>query len=267
LGIPLALIVNGEKVATEVDPSLSLLRFLREGLLLAGAKNGCEKGHCGACTVIVDGKAKRSCLLKAARLGGSTILTIEGLAKSGETHPIQRAFVLEGAVQCGFCTPGMIMATKALLDRVASPSDTEIAEALKDNLCRCTGYAAIRRAVQRAARELRGEAAPPTSFEEAATDDCVGLSLPRKEAPAKTRGEALFAEDLADRWAGPGGEKALVGKMLFSERTHAVIKSADISRAAASACSQKPASRPRRRGTSSTSTTRTCPSSPRLKTT
>ena len=152
--VPLSLTVNGVRVVREVEPSLSLLRFLREELGLVGAKNGCEKGHCGACTVIVDGRARRSCVLKASRMDGSEIQTIEGLAG---THPLQRAFVLEGAVQCGFCTPGMILAAKALLDRVASPSDAEIAEALKDNLCRCTGYAAIRRAISRAAREMRGE--------------------------------------------------------------------------------------------------------------
>jgi CO/xanthine dehydrogenase Mo-binding subunit/aerobic-type carbon monoxide dehydrogenase small subunit (CoxS/CutS family) len=227
--VHLSLTVNGERIVREVEPSLSLLRFLREELALAGAKNGCEKGHCGACMIIIDGKAKRSCLLKASRSNGSSILTIEGLAGSGgELHPIQRAFVLEGAVQCGFCTPGMIMAAKALLDRESDPTEADIAEALKDNLCRCTGYAAIRRAVLRAARDLRDppmdkgaslagpRAAPPAG--------AVGASLPRKDAAAKVRGGALFAEDLPI-------EGALIGKMLFSERAHARIRSVDISKA------------------------------------
>jgi CO/xanthine dehydrogenase Mo-binding subunit/aerobic-type carbon monoxide dehydrogenase small subunit (CoxS/CutS family) len=223
----LSLIVNGESVVREVDGSLSLLRFLREELSLVGAKNGCAKGHCGACTVIVDGAARRSCLLKASRMNGSSILTIEGLAgPGGELHPLQRAFVLEGAVQCGFCTPGAIMSAKALLDRVSDPSDAEIEEALRDNICRCTGYAAIRRAIRRAVREIRGDADGPA---QGTSQRAVGAPMPRKDAPAKARGEALFAEDLADVGAG----NALTGAMLFSERAHARIRSVDVSRAAA----------------------------------
>jgi aldehyde oxidoreductase len=228
--VSLSLTVNGEALSREIDESLSLMRLLREELGLAGAKNGCAKGHCGACTVIVDGAARRSCLLKAAKLQGSSVLTIEGLAgPGGELHPVQRAFVEEGAVQCGFCTPGMIMSTKALLDRNPSPTDAEIDAALKDNLCRCTGYAAIRRAVLRAARELREGPGPRAGA------GAVGAPLPRKEGPAKARGEALFAEDLADTWvaAGPARVRPLVGVMLFSARTHALITSVDVSRARA----------------------------------
>jgi aldehyde oxidoreductase len=242
----LALTVNGEEIVREVDESLSLLRFLREELGLVGAKNGCEKGHCGACTVIVDGRARRSCVLKASRCGGSVIETIEGLSGRpggkgpvGALHPIQRAFVLEGAVQCGFCTPGMIMSTKALLDRKSDPTDAEIDEALRYNLCRCTGYAAIRRAVRRAARSLSGEPDPgdePGASELASPSGfplrAVGSSLPRKDAPAKARGEALFAEDLSDSKGGIS-EGALVGKMLFSAHAHARVKSIDASRAEA----------------------------------
>jgi aldehyde oxidoreductase len=250
--IRLSLTVNGDAIVREVDESLSLLRFLREELGLVGAKNGCEKGHCGACTVIVDGQARRSCVLKASRCNGRAVETIEGLAgkmgpdsPGGELHPIQRAFVLEGAVQCGFCTPGMIMSTKALLDRVRDPSDAEIEEALRYNLCRCTGFAAIRRAVLRAARSLqgdardmRGEASPPSgprTAEPSSPVRAVGAPLPRKDAPAKARGEGLFAEDLADRRAlGRADARALVGKMLFSAHAHARIKSIDVSRAQAS---------------------------------
>jgi CO/xanthine dehydrogenase Mo-binding subunit/aerobic-type carbon monoxide dehydrogenase small subunit (CoxS/CutS family) len=243
--VALGLTVNGVRIARDVEASLSLLRFLREDLGLVGAKNGCEKGHCGACTVIVDGKARRSCVLKASRMEGSEIQTIEGISgPGGELHPLQRAFVLEGAVQCGFCTPGMIMASKALLDRVSDPSEAEIAEALRDNLCRCTGYAAIRRAIHRFVRERgrdgraeTGDGPPPAAARRAGA---VGAPLPRKDAPAKARGEALFAEDLADRFAlgraGPiasAGAKSLVGKMLFSERSHARIASLDIAKASA----------------------------------
>ena len=233
----LSLTVNGENVVREVDPSLSLLRFLREELGLVGAKNGCEKGHCGACTVIVDGTAKRSCLLKASRMDGSSILTVEGLAgPGGEPHPLQRAFVLEGAVQCGFCTPGMILAAKALIDRVPNPNDGEVAEALRDNLCRCTGYASIRRAIARAARELRGEV-PADGTASPAAAKAVGSPMPRKDAPAKARGDALFAEELSDVHAsagavgGHGAGRPLVGKMLFSGRSHARITSVDVSKA------------------------------------
>ncbi|MGA2547387.1 MAG: molybdopterin cofactor-binding domain-containing protein [Rectinemataceae bacterium] len=235
--VSLSLIVNGKSIVREVDPSLSLLRFLREELALVGAKNGCAKGHCGACTVIVDGAARRSCLLKASRVNGSSILTIEGLAgPGGEPHPLQRAFVLEGAVQCGFCTPGMIMAAKALLDRVRDPSDAEIEEALRDNICRCTGYAAIRRAIRRAGREIRGNVDDPSAGVYPAR--AVGSPLPRKDAPAKARGEALYAEDLADLGVGADvgagiAGRALVGTMLFSERSHARIVSVDVSRATA----------------------------------
>ena len=231
--VRISLTINGERVDREVDSALSLLRFLREDLGLVGAKNGCEKGHCGACTVIVDGAARRSCLLKASRMVGSSVQTIEGLTgPDGAPHPLQRAFVLEGAVQCGFCTPGMILAAKALLDRVPDPSEPEIAEAMRDNMCRCTGYAAIRRAISRAAEEMRRAGEAPTRDDDALPPPAssVGAALPRKYAPAKARGEALFSEDLADRGV-PGAARALVGKMLFSERSHARLRSVDVARA------------------------------------
>ena len=235
--ILLALEVNGRAVEREVDPSLSLLRFLREELGLMGAKNGCGKGQCGACAVIVDGRLRRSCVLKAANFGGSRVLTVEALAGPEGLHPIQRAFVLEGAVQCGFCTPGMVMAAKALLDSNPDPSDAEIEAAFKDNLCRCTGYAAIRRAVRRAARELGGELCVDASA--IGWKGAVGHPLPRRDAPARARGEPLYTEDLADLASrgifpegtlGPCGEqpaKPLYGAMLFSARGHARIASVD----------------------------------------
>ncbi|OHE72354.1 MAG: hypothetical protein A2413_09200, partial [Treponema sp. RIFOXYC1_FULL_61_9] len=147
----LELTVNGTAINREVDENRTLLRFLREELGLVGTKNGCEVGHCGSCTVLVDGEAKRSCLLKLGRLSGAVVTTIEGLSgpralgadgrpSATGSHFVQDAFLAEGAVQCGFCTPGMVLAAKALIDRNDDPSDADIAEALKNNLCRCTGY-------------------------------------------------------------------------------------------------------------------------------
>ncbi|WP_459939948.1 (2Fe-2S)-binding protein [Deferrisoma palaeochoriense] len=147
--------VNGESVTLGVAPDWNLLRVLREELELTGAKEGCGAGECGACTVIVNGKAVNACLFPAVEAEGAEITTIEGLAQpGGELHPIQRAFLEKGAVQCGFCTPGMILSAKALLDRVPVPTEEEIRTALAGNLCRCTGYVQIIEAVQAAAEEL-----------------------------------------------------------------------------------------------------------------
>lgn len=147
--------VNGESVSLGVRPDWNLLRVLREELELTGAKEGCGAGECGACTVIVNGKAVNACLFPAVEADGAEITTIEGLAQpGGDLHPIQRAFLEKGAVQCGFCTPGMILSAKALLDRVPVPSEEEIRTALAGNLCRCTGYVQIIEAVQAAAEEL-----------------------------------------------------------------------------------------------------------------
>ncbi len=147
--------VNGESVTLGVRPDWNLLRVLREELELTGAKEGCGAGECGACTVIVNGKAVNACLFPAVEADGAEITTIEGLAQpGGDLHPIQRAFLEKGAVQCGFCTPGMILSAKALLDRVPVPSEEEIRTALAGNLCRCTGYVQIIEAVQAAAEEL-----------------------------------------------------------------------------------------------------------------
>ena len=124
-----------------------MLEVLREKLYLTGAKRVCDRGDCGACTVLIDGKAKLSCLTLAVKAQGKEILTVEGLARDEELHPIQRAFVEQGAVQCGFCTPGMVLAAKALLDRNPTPSEEEVSEGLSGNLCRCTGYTKIIEAV------------------------------------------------------------------------------------------------------------------------
>ena len=147
--------INGEQIVAEVDTSLSLAQFLREKLYLTGTKIGCGKGECGACTVILDGKAVTSCIIPVLRAEGAVIQTIEGVAKGEKLHPIQEEFVNKGAVQCGFCTPGMIMSAKALLDENPAPQKEEIREALGGNICRCTGYVNIEQAVEAAAERMR----------------------------------------------------------------------------------------------------------------
>lgn len=136
--------LNGEVINVEVEPQWTLLYLIREVLGLTGTKEGCGYGECGACTVIIDGRAVNSCLYPVMEAEGRTITTIEGLAsKDGQLHPLQTAFINEGAVQCGFCTPGMIMSAKALLDTKEKPTEEEIKDAIAGNLCRCTGYVKI----------------------------------------------------------------------------------------------------------------------------
>ena len=142
--------VNGEPVAARVAAHRTLLEFLRDQLNLTGTKEGCGDGECGACTVIVDGAPVRSCLMLAVEADGASIETIEGLSDGARLHPIQEAFAQAGAIQCGFCTPGLVLAVKALLDRHPRPTEEQIREALGGHLCRCTGYETIFRAVQAA---------------------------------------------------------------------------------------------------------------------
>jgi carbon-monoxide dehydrogenase small subunit len=151
--VKLTFAVNGEQCeADDVWPGESLLYVLRERLGLPGTKNACEQGECGSCSVYLDGALICSCLVAAAQAQGRDVRTVEGLAAAGNLHPIQQAFVDAGAVQCGFCTPGLIMATHDLLERDAAPDDAEIREALAGNLCRCTGYEKILDAVRLAAQ-------------------------------------------------------------------------------------------------------------------
>jgi carbon-monoxide dehydrogenase small subunit len=147
----LAITINGEPREADVWGGDSLLTALRDGFGLPGSKNACEQGECGSCSVLLDGELVCSCLVLAAQADGHEVTTVEGLAQGDELHRVQRAFVDAGAVQCGFCTPGLVVATADLLERTPSPSDDEIREALSGNLCRCTGYAKIFDAVRLAA--------------------------------------------------------------------------------------------------------------------
>ena len=145
------LTVNGKRLETEVWEGESLLFALRERLGLPGSKNACEQGECGSCSVLLDGRLVCSCLVLAAQADGHDVVTVEGLAENGRLHRVQEAFAETGAVQCGFCTPGFVVAAADLLEHSADPSDDEIREALSGNLCRCTGYAKIFDAVRSAA--------------------------------------------------------------------------------------------------------------------
>ena len=139
--------INGRAYDAYIEPNRTLLEVVRDELRLTGAKEGCGTGDCGACSMIVNGKLVTSCLMLAPQASGGTITTIEGLANGSELHPVQRAFIDKGAVQCGFCIPGMILAGKVLLDRNPRPTEPEIREAIAGNLCRCTGYTKIVEAI------------------------------------------------------------------------------------------------------------------------
>jgi carbon-monoxide dehydrogenase small subunit len=145
--------VNGSAERLSVPSHMTLLQLLREELALTGTKNGCEAGECGACTVLVDGEPVNSCMMLAVEADGREVVTVEGLAPDGELSPLQEAFVAHNAVQCGFCTPGMLITATALLRRNPHPTEEEIKEALVGNLCRCTGYVRIVDAIQSAAAE------------------------------------------------------------------------------------------------------------------
>lgn len=147
--------VNGKAVEVAVKPAWTLLRVLREELGLTGTKKGCEQGDCGACTVIMNGQAVHACLVLALQADSKEIETIEGLGTAKELHPLQRAFINNGAVQCGFCTPGMLMSAAALLRKNSNPTVEEIKRGVSGNLCRCTGYVKIVKAIQEAAKESR----------------------------------------------------------------------------------------------------------------
>jgi aerobic-type carbon monoxide dehydrogenase small subunit (CoxS/CutS family) len=159
--VHLKLCVNGEDVEVSFAPYKTLLEVLREDLGLAGTKHGCELGECGACAVLADGEPVLSCLVLAVECEGLAIETVEGLARGPELHPLQAAFADLGGAQCGYCTPGILMTAKALLEREPDPSRDRIKEAISGNLCRCTGYQQIVESIEEAARRMRAEAASP----------------------------------------------------------------------------------------------------------
>jgi carbon-monoxide dehydrogenase small subunit len=152
--------VNGQPRTAPVEPRLLLVHFLREVLNLTGTHIGCDTTSCGACTVLLDGMPVKSCTLLAVQADGRSVTTVEGLARDGELHPVQQGFKEEHGLQCGFCTPGMMLVAAALLDEVPDPTEEQIRWALSGNICRCTGYQNIVKAVQWAARRLREQPAP-----------------------------------------------------------------------------------------------------------
>ena len=219
-------ILNGAEV--RAAEGRTLLAYLREEARLTGAKNACGEVTCGACSVILDGALRTSCTLPIERVEGRTVLTVEGIPEEEMTLYV-RAFAEAGAVQCGFCTPGMVLAAKALLDRTPDPSPSEARTALRRNLCRCTGYAKIVDAVMLAARFRRGENSPAATRTAGAArtrDFEVGARMPRVEAEAKIRGTASFVDDLAE----PG---MLHGAVLRSPYPRARLLSVDVSAARA----------------------------------
>jgi carbon-monoxide dehydrogenase small subunit len=153
--ISISLMVNDQQYHVEVEEDLRLIDLLREKLMLIGTKEGCGEGECGACTIIMDGKTVNSCLVMAFQADGSRITTIEGVSKGEELHPIQQAFLDVGAVQCGFCTPGMVLSAKALLDENQTPDRQQIREGISGNLCRCTGYNKIVDAIELASSYIK----------------------------------------------------------------------------------------------------------------
>ncbi len=155
--VTLSMVVNGQQVVRDVDPSMTLLHFLRDNLKLFGTKEACGEGECGACTIIMNGSAVTSCIILAVEAEGAEITTVEGLAKDGKLSILQEEFISQDALQCGFCTPGFLMSARALLNHNPNPTDEEIIEALSGNLCRCTGYVPILNAVKRTAERERKE--------------------------------------------------------------------------------------------------------------
>ena len=216
--------VNGEDHWVAVKDEETLLDVLRSKLRLTGTKNGCNLGVCGACTVLVDGQPKNSCLLLAAACQGARITTIEGIAHEGKLHPLQRSFLNQGAVQCGFCSPGMILSSYALIKRNPDPSEEEIREALAGNLCRCTGYVRVVEAVKNWIKNKKEKEDLPQNQSDLGKFVTVGKSVPRVDAADKVSGRAKYT---ADYYL----ENMLLGKILHSPIAHGLIKRIDTSKA------------------------------------
>ncbi len=219
--IKTSFIVNGKSYDVEVDETQNLLSYLRDELNLYGTKNGCGKGQCGACTLIFNGDAKRACTIKMSKVEGANIETIENLSKGGELHPVQVGFVNTGAIQCGFCTPGMIMSAKALLEKNLNPTKAEIQNALKFNICRCTGYIAIINAVEMAAKIMRGEKVAYLP-----TEGGIGTSPVGKDVVQKAMGLPIYAEDREF-------PNMIYGKLKYTDYPSAIVKKIDTSKAEA----------------------------------
>lgn len=215
--------VNGDEISIGVEDTETLQDVLRERLGLTGTKKGCSRGVCGACTILVNGEPKNACLTLAARCDGSEITTIEGLGQNGDLHPIQKAFIHSGAIQCGYCTPGMVMSAYALIRRNPDPTDEEIKGALGGNLCRCTGYSKILEAV-RNWKKFEGSKESPGHPDDLDGFQVVGKSRPRSDARDKVSGKAVYTGDVSL----PG---MLFGKLLHSPIAHGRIRKIDISEA------------------------------------
>ncbi len=221
-------VLNGKPVNVNVDPALSLLDVVRDILRLTGTKQGCDReGECGACTVLLNGTPIRSCMTPIGKVAGKSVLTIEGLGAPGNLHPLQTAFIETGAVQCGYCTPGMLLTSKALLDREPNPTRAQIIAALEGNICRCTGYAKIISAVELAAARMRGDDTAEMNF-----DDCpqshhpiVGKDSKRAESVEKVTGRTRYVEDMTL----PG---MLHAQVFRSPHHHARLLSLDVGKAA-----------------------------------
>ncbi|MBI3933623.1 MAG: molybdopterin-dependent oxidoreductase, partial [Acidobacteria bacterium] len=221
------LMVNGQARALAIGSGETLVDVLRDKLRLTGTKKGCNLGDCGACTVLVDGEPMNSCLLLASQMEGKAITTIEGVARYGELAPIQKAFIHEGAVQCGYCSPGMILSSMALLQKNPQPTVEEIKEGLAGNLCRCTGYAGIIRAVERCENYRdNGTCAKQERAAEDTNSTSVGVSIPRVDAADKVTGRAQYTADIAP-------PDMIYGKILGSPIAHGRIKRIDVSKAKA----------------------------------
>lgn len=216
-------VLNGQNVTVSVPPGRMLLHVLREDLDLTGTKQACDgEGECGACTVILDGQAVRSCLMPIERVGGRRVTTIEGLGIAGCLHPLQQAFIDYGAVQCGYCTPGMILSAAALLQQDPDPTRDQIVEALEGNLCRCTGYTKIIQAVEAAAAWMRAPSHSPLPGRE---EVIAGGSQVRVDALEKVTGAARYAEDI--KMQGPHGTRMLYASLVRSPHPHARVLSID----------------------------------------
>jgi len=224
--IDLSLHVNGRKVTRRVDPGARLLDFLRDDLNLTGTKEGCGAGECGTCSVFVDGKLVKSCLMPAAKAQGTEIETVEGLARPGELEAIQKAFHKTGASQCGYCIPGMVMAATSVLREAPEASMEEIKERMGGNICRCTGYSKIIEAVALARDVVTGRATPDALEPERVGDSFIGSNVRRLDAPSKVTGRLKYAGDMVM-------PDMLHMAVLRSPHAHAEIVSIDTSEAEA----------------------------------